>query len=246
MSRKIAISEKSTTTADASRAPSKLADGPCDGCEVKEPDPVAALVRCLIAQAARDREFEIAHRSEDQIEAEIRAWMVAESETEVTYRVQIDYQTTLRTAAGRHVAEGRPNLGILMFATAIEHWINGMLAVGLERRGEQLRPEDEKGSIEDKVRRRWPELFGTPSPARLRQAVLRLTDARNEFVHHKWPSRSEAEQGVQDALAAELADTALPLLAALDDLEDKIVFGRQRETLDRVLDRMGIGERDRP
>ena len=133
-----------------------------------------------------------------------------------------------------------------MFATAIEHWINGMLAVGLERRGENLRPEDEKGSIEDKIRRRWPELFGTPFPARLRQDVLRLTDTRNEFVHHKWPSRSEEEQAAQDAVATELAaTTAPPLLVALDDLEDEIVFGRQREALDRVLDRLGIGERNR-
>jgi hypothetical protein len=213
---------------------------------VKEPDVYIALVRCLIVQAARDREFEVARRSDDQIEADIRAWIAAESESEMTYRVQIDYQGTLRAEAGRLAAEGKPNLAILLFATAVEHWINGMLAIGLARRGEGFRPEQEKASVRDKIRRRWPELFGTPFPVQLRQTVLRLTDARNDFVHNKWPSRAEAEQVAQDAVAAELATTAPLLLVALDDLDDEIVFGRQCEALDRVLDRMGIGERDRP
>jgi hypothetical protein len=200
-----------------------------------------AQLRCLLVQAVRDREVDVAHRSENQIENDLRSWMLAESSVDVTYQVQMDYQATLRAAADRFAAEGRPNLAIIMYATAVEHWINGMLALGLERRGERLQPEAEKGSIKNKLCKRWPGLFGSPFPAAVKEGVLRLADARNEFVHHKWPSRSEDAQVAQDAEMAKLAAEAPGMLSELDDLEDQIVFKGQHETLDRVLDRMSIG-----
>jgi len=143
-------------------------------------------------------------------------------------------------AALRFVEEDEANLAIVMYATALEHLLNGMLEVGLKRRGEQLDQATERGTLEHKLATRWDELLGVDFPDELQQWILGLARARNNFVHYTWPTHSEQEHEAHRAETTVIARDAPRIFAALHELEDSIVFDGQRKRLDRVLDEMEL------
>lgn len=199
-----------------------------------------AMVRHLIIQAARDAEIQLADLTDIELRDEILRLMREVSESEWEAHIQSEHQPRLIQAARRFLDEDDPELAIVMYATAAEHWVNGMLEVGLRRRGEQLDQTTERGSLSHKLDARWPELLGPEFPADLRKFILKLAAARNAFVHYKWPSHSEDEHHAHAAEVAAIARDTPRILAALSELEDSIVFGGAREQLDRVLDNMGL------
>lgn len=106
---------------------------------------------------------------------------LAESEWQAA--VQSEHPAKLIQAALRFVEEDEADLAIVMYATALEHWLNGMLEVGLKRRGEQLDQAAERGTLEHKLTTRWHELLGVDFPDEVQQSILELARARNNFVH---------------------------------------------------------------
>lgn len=154
--------------------------------------------------------------------------------------LQSEHQPYLIQAGLRFVEEDQADLAIVMYATALEHWLNGMLEGGLKRRGEQLDPATERRSLEHKLTTRWRELLEVEFPDDLRQSVLELARARNNFVHYKWPVHSEQEHDAHRAEVMLIAGNAPRILDALNELEDSIVFHGERKRLDRVLDKMEL------
>jgi hypothetical protein len=111
-------------------------------------------------------------------------------------------------------ADGRGDEAIVYFATWIEHWANDLLSIVLRRRQcdetvilQMLR----EVSLRSKLT--WlPVVLGLPAldPA-LVGAVLRLSDARNSFIHFKWQFTDMDARG--DAERREVA-----LLSSADDI----------------------------
>lgn len=201
---------------------------------------IGALVRHLIIQAARDGELPLAEVTDIELRDSILRLMDELAEYSWEARVQSEHRPRLVHAAQRFLDEGDAELAILVYATAVEHWVNGMLEVGLRRREQQLDPATERGSLACKLSTRWPDLLGSTFPLALREPILELADARNEFVHYKWTSRSADEHDQHSANAAAIARNAPRILADLDELEDSIVFDGARAQLDRILDGMGL------
>lgn len=203
---------------------------------------VLALIRYIIIQAARDGELDLAGRSDTDLRDSIQLFMRKLNGSGWQAVMQSEHQPTLHRAAERFMQEDEHELAIVMYATAIEHWLNGMIEVGLRRRGEALSPETERGHLENKLTARWNELFFAPFPDDLRERILTLASARNNFVHYKWPMHSETEHDADRADRRALAQTAPRLVAELEDLENWIVFDGARAQLDRVLDEMALSD----
>lgn len=205
---------------------------------------VLALIRYIIIQTARDGELELVGRSDDDLRDSIRFLMRKLAASGWRAVMQSEHQPSLTRAAERFVQEDDASLAIVMYSTAVEHWLNGMIEVGLKRRGEVLDPESEKGNLTHKLTTRWNELFSTPVPDDLMASIHTLARARNDFVHYKWPMHSETEHDAHESTSSALAHDAPRLLAALKDLEDSIVFDGARAQLDRVLDDMELFDTD--
>lgn len=201
---------------------------------------VLALIRRIIIQAARDGELELVGRSDDELRRSILLLMRSIAKSGWQAVMQSEHQPSLLRAAARFAQEDEADLAIMMYATAVEHWLNGMIEVGLKRRGEVLSPESERGNLAHKLTARWNDLFATPVPDDLQDSIHALARARNDFVHYKWPMHSETEHDVHQAARSAIARDAPRLLAALKDLEDSIVFHGGRAQLDRVLDDMEL------
>lgn len=199
-----------------------------------------ALIRCLIIQAARDGELQLVGRSDVDLRKGIDELIRELVNSEWTIAAQLGHESKLVRAAHRFVADGEPDLAVVMFATAVEHLLNGMLEVGLKRRGQELDQSTEKASLAYKLTTRWRDLFGLDFPGNLRLEILQLADTRNNFVHYKWPSLSELEHSTRGEAIGRIAAKAPTLLAALDALENSLVFAGERLRLERVLDEMKL------
>ena len=203
---------------------------------------VIALLRYIVIQAARDGDLDLTSRSDDEVRGSITHLLHDLVAAEWTLSAQVQHDFKLVRAARHFAGEGEPELAIVMYATATEHWLNGMLDVGLKRRGEELNPATERGTLAHKLNTWWRELFNVAFPERLRSEVLRLAKARNDFVHYKWPSRSEYEDASHRSALCTIAQQAPGLLHALNELENQLVFDGERTRLERILDEMALTE----
>lgn len=198
------------------------------------------MLRYIVIQAARDGDLLLASRSDDEVRSNVRDLLrdLAGSEWKMT--AQLEHDSNSVRAARRFADEGEPELAIVMYATAAEHWLNGMLEVGLRRRGEELNPATERGPLDHKLNARWRALFSVEFPEDRRSGVLNLARARNDFVHYKLPSRSEDEDAAHRSAVRRIAHQAPGLLHALDELENLVVFDGERSRLERILDEMAL------
>jgi hypothetical protein len=162
---------------------------------------------------------------------------LAESEWEPV--VQSEHQPTMIHAAVQFIDHDEADLAIV--GTRLR-WstVNGMLEVGLKRRGEQLDEATERGTLEYKLTARWRELFGLDFPDALLQSILALARARNSFVHYKWPMHSAQEHDERRAEVTRLGFDAPRIFAALHGLEDSIVFHGERKRLNSLLRAMEL------
>jgi hypothetical protein len=197
---------------------------------------VLALIRYMIIQAARDGELQLTGQSDYELRGNVIRLMQGLASSDWQPAIQSEHQPKIINAALRFLDEDEPDLAIVMYATAVEHWLNGMLEVGLKRRGEQLDQASERAPLETKLTTRWQELLGLEFPQVLRQSILELARARNNFVHYKWPMHSEQDHDAHREEVTAIAHDAPRIFAALDELEDTVVFNGERERLERVLD----------
>jgi hypothetical protein len=148
---------------------------------------VLALIRYIIIQAARDGELQLVGRSDADLRDSIQLFMRKLAESGWQAVMQSEHQRSLHRAAERFMQEDEHEVAIVMYATAIEHWLNGMIEVGLRRRGECLVPNPNGGPLENKLTARWNELFSTPFPDDLRERILTLPSARNTLFTTSGP-----------------------------------------------------------
>lgn len=201
---------------------------------------VIAVIRHIVIQAAREGELRLEGQPDEELRGSIVKLLSDLAASEWNALRQSEHQPKLIRAAERFVEEDEAELAIVMYATAIEHWLNGMLEIGLRRRGERLDKASERAPLETKLTTKWQELLGFDFPDELREAVLELAGARNDFVHYKWPMHSEQEHDAHQAEVEAIARDAPRLYAALSSVEDSIVFGGERERLNRILDEMQL------
>jgi hypothetical protein len=136
--------------------------------------------------------------------------------------------------ARAEAAENRREIAITLYATWLEHFINGLLALVLDRRG--LPPATTKSLLRElrlptKASALW-QVVGLPP---LDESDIRLVEhvgnLRNAFVHYKWQAASEQAHDAQDRLIQGAIDDLEGLIARLIEVEHRDLWHGRRDEL---------------
>ncbi|MEV7125933.1 hypothetical protein [Streptomyces sp. NPDC093260] len=123
---------------------------------------------------------------------------------------------------------------ILFYATWVEHWINNIL-ISLSRRSNV--PEGvamalvRSCSFHLKVKDVWTSLGATPIEKDIIRTMTDLMELRNGFVHYKWQTRMASSQEHEDQRLKQVAFEGQKLIAALQKIEDQVLFLGRRKSL---------------
>ncbi len=198
------------------------------------------MLLALAEGAVREGTLLLEGKSAEEIHSDVHAYFAqlidgdAAWNSEDAPKLRRDYQETLESEAARYHEAGHFDIAILLHATRVEHWLNGMIAWALERRGfdePYRRTVIRETQLRAKTGWLWQLLFHDPLPEDLARGITALAESRNAFVHYKWPDVSIASMGDRDKETGPLSATAEELLAALRDVEDRIVFAGRRRAL---------------
>jgi hypothetical protein len=196
------------------------------------------LLECIPRTEVEYGRIEITDRSAEAILAEFvdnLQTVVDQSEAaDIDFRFTIDHLGDLLERARIEAVENREEIAITLYATWLEHFINGLLIRTLSRRGleyarfktliRELRLATKAGAL-------W-ELAGLPL---LDDADIRLVEhvggLRNAFVHYKWQSPGEDDQGRQESSIRQAIEDLERLIVKLMDIEHVELWCGRRDEL---------------
>lgn len=150
------------------------------------------------------------------------------------WEITIEHRSSLIQEARRYRDQDQPFFACLMYATWIEHWINGVIIDLASRKGID---DGSKISIirESNIRAKlgWlPKVLGAPEFEEAhRNTALKVIESRNGFVHYKYKAHEESSRTELVTLIGQFDETVsyfeqyyvtnfLSGLNSLDDLGD--------------------------
>jgi hypothetical protein len=144
------------------------------------------FVACIYEALLADGHIDIKGKNEEQIMGEVLKSALRWSKLR-PMMMSIDFKGDLLTRARSFKRSGKEHEAILYYATWFEHWINGILLRGLRslderERCQMIRDVGLRGKFS------WMPAFihGKRFPQKHINAVLKICDLRNEFVHYKY------------------------------------------------------------
>ena len=146
----------------------------------------------------------------------------------------VDHRESLHAEAkAQHEAAHVP-ISIILYATWIEHSINGLLIRGFERQRipqRIIRTLIRSANVESKMKSLWSDAELPPLDHGLMRSIRQVTERRNAFVHYKWdPEPDEprdSEMSYIEALSA-----CEDIVSGVLEFEDSFYWsGRRAEML---------------
>jgi hypothetical protein len=196
----------------------------------------AELPALVAAQAIRDGYVSLEGKSDAEVLSAIGDIIREIAEGQDPIFVGIDHQATLAAEAARYHEAGKHELAVMLYATLIEHRLNGLILLGARRQG--LEDEDGKRIIREanlraKMTWVWQLLFGETIPDVLVGRINRLAEKRNSFVHYKWQV-SDADSYAKDEEFEQISREAPQLIHQLEELEDRLIFSGRQDAIMRL------------
>src|SRR5664280_1150204 len=125
-------------------------------------------------------------KSEEQIMAEVRVAAVKWSKRRPML-MSTDFRSGLLSQARKFKRRQEHHEAILYYATWFEHWINAILVRNLHSLNERERCQMVRDvNLRGKYTWLLALVHGKQIPERHINAILRISDLRNEFVHYKY------------------------------------------------------------
>ncbi|WP_133061622.1 hypothetical protein [Streptosporangium minutum] len=186
-----------------------------------------------------DGSIEVSDRAPEDIMEdfhEILRGIVSASEGERTeFWPSFDHRETLRQRAAQEAANGDDRIAITLYATWVEHFVNGMLSQAFQRKGYSTKfilPLLRELRLPTKATVLW-ELAGLPA---LDEENLKLLDhainLRNAFVHYKWSPSSEVDSDREIGRLKGVVVRMNGLVADFSAVESAVIWrGREEEIL---------------
>jgi hypothetical protein len=210
---------------------------------------VREVTAVLLNGAIASGELSFKGKSADEIKDEVKRFLRLAATGAITILPVIDYRDDLLREARVFLRHSKWDLALLLYATYFEHAINGLLVTQARRRHlnkhalvQMLREVSFSGKTS------WLlEVFEMkPINHVHRQKLLKLTEARNSFVHYKWLPKSDSD--------AALYHTDLdPVIRSLKDIEktvsyfrryeDRMFYGGQRKHIRPAVSTIGQSKR---
>ncbi|MFH9116715.1 hypothetical protein [Streptomyces globisporus] len=150
----------------------------------------------------------------------------------------LTHQDDLIEEADNFLDRGKHNLAILPYATWVEHWINRIIlmrSIGEGTPQELATALIRSCRLELKFGRVWTSLGMPRFDKDLVRRVTRLMEARNGFVHYKWPQHDQDAFDEDGEETKKKAHEAKETVGHLITLEDKVFYGGRTESLKRCI-----------
>lgn len=189
------------------------------------------VIRTLLAEFANSGHVDL-ESSEDEIWDQ---FVAAIGNLPDDFDVVIDHTPVLLSQARKARSEGNNELAVLMYATWVEHSLNGVLQkFAAERRMLQshFTAMLREASLRAKATWLLPLLGARPLTAVTVARIQKLADARNAFIHYKWGQTAKAAKADQERAIVD-AEKVVQTLQRLKRKEAKILS--QRSSIIRKL-----------
>jgi len=175
-----------------------------------------------LVHEARKGAFGLEHETDEALLIAFMAHFQAEFIDDQDVHLVLDYSWGIREQARALAAQGRLVEPIILFATWVEHWLNGALltrslkhGLGYDHAQQLLR----ESTLKAKYTWIWALLELPPLLPDTLARLQRLSDTRNQYVHYKWPAQPAEAVDVPDARLVAIVDDAEPLCRLLVDYE---------------------------
>jgi hypothetical protein len=186
--------------------------------------------------------IEIGTRSADEIIGEFREVISDDvAQPDFEWRPIFDHRAKLLERAAAEATDGDANIAATLYATWLEHFVNGILALTFLRRGyneSTITPLLRELRLPTKASALW-EIAGLhPIGDQNLRLIEQLLAFRNSFVHYKWKVVPEAdEKRSRDQLRSTLSqmDAFTELLLRIES--EELWSGREDEIIQRFRER---------
>ncbi|MEW5351442.1 MULTISPECIES: hypothetical protein [unclassified Streptomyces] len=170
-----------------------------------------------------------------------------ESDTPGKTQWSTNHETELRKQGDIFLGAEKFDFAILFYATWIEHWLNRIIllrSIGMGTHVELATALIRSSRTELKMGRIWTSLGVPRFPKELARQVTRVMEARNAFVHYKWPSADEDSHTESIRRTEVEAYRAQKTVTELIELEDSVFYKGRSDAIKSAF-RNGWHERRR-
>jgi hypothetical protein len=189
--------------------------------------------------------IEIGNRDTEEILVDFTRILarVYENSNPESRTITVDNRDFLLGQASSAASKDEPELAVILYATWIEHFVNGLLLVALGRQG--VSPGSRRALIRElrlltKVTALW-ELADLPAlPAKYLNLIDKITSLRNTFVHYKWPHASWQDDEHQYREFSETVDRMDSLIQMLREVEDQTLWSGRRDEIIEAFRHSGV------
>lgn len=161
-----------------------------------------------------------------------------------------DHRDSLLDKARIEASTGNYELAVTLYATWIEHSVNGILIRAIERMGHGAKVGTQiirKLDLPVKVTAFW-ELVGLPPlPPEFLKSMTQVLERRNAFVHYKWPRRDDRGPSGNITQNKAMMDQAEQIAADLLGVESVAFWnGRDAELIRELHEKVRRRYEDEP
>jgi hypothetical protein len=204
------------------------------------------LIHSVFTLAVADGRINAEGKSDEELRQELVKLLSGYAKSpEIEILWIIDYRATVLQQdrlfyknADSSNKSGNYRLACLLYGTWFEHWLNRLIATAGKRRG--LNEDELTQIIRDtpfrgKLTWMFPLLGLRHLPTNHKNAIFKITDLRNSFVHYKWKGKGdEADEQEERELANSLAQLE-KTVKYLNHYESKYVFHRKKKALRKIV-----------
>jgi hypothetical protein len=198
----------------------------------------------LLIHEARKGSFSLDHPSDDAVVAAFISHFRARYADPQDVKIVLGYSSDLRAQARELTAAGHLVSPIILYATWVEHWLNGILltrALARKVPYEHAQSLLREASARAKYSWVWALLDLPPLGLEDLLRLQRLSDTRNQYVHYKWPFQPPEAVEIPDARLRAILEEAEPLCRRLVDYDLDHISSPALAVAERVF---GIALRD--
>ncbi len=204
------------------------------------------IIHSVFTSAIEDGRINAEGKSEEELGQELVRLLsgyLNSPEKEMVWIV--DYRTTVlqqarlfHKKAESSRKSGNQRLACLLYGTWLEHWINWLIATAGKRRG--LNDDEVTQIIRDtpfrgKMTWMFPLLGLRHLPINHKNAIFKITDLRNSFVHYKWKGKGEE---IDEREERELSDSLSQIektVKYLNHYESNYIYHRKKKVLRKIV-----------
>lgn len=155
-----------------------------------------SIYRSLIAEGAIDPRG----KTDQQIRSELSRYWQSNS-PKIAITIAIDHTQMLLSEARTYARQGKSEFACLMYATWVEHWINGMIryfGTKIWLAEKDLLEITRTSNSSQKLSWVWKLLQAPPINKSHLRVIERLIESRNRFVHYKWIAHDPDKEREED------------------------------------------------